>query len=96
MMNDSHLPAIAETSGLAGYDTGVWWGFLAPAGLPADVKAKLAKDCAAVVHLPAVKERLAVLGAVTIGSTPEVFAALIRGDYETWGPVIKAAGIHGE
>jgi tripartite-type tricarboxylate transporter receptor subunit TctC len=90
------VPAIAETPGLAGYDTGVWWGFLAPAGLPADIKAKLATDCAEVVQLPAVKERLAGLGAVPVGSTPEEFAALIRGDYEKWGPVIKAAGIHGE
>lgn len=90
------VPAIAETPGLAGYDTGVWWGFLAPAGLPADIKAKLAKDCAAVVQLPVVMERFASLGAVPIGSTPEVFDALIRGDYEKWGPVIKAAGIRGE
>ena len=90
------VPAMAESPGLAGYDTGVWWGFLAPAGLPADIKAKLAKDCAEVVQLPSVKERLAGLGAVAIGSTPEEFAALIRGDYEKWGPVIKAAGIHGE
>src|SRR6266853_1857847 len=29
------VPTIAE-SGLPGYDTGVWWGFVAPAGLPPD------------------------------------------------------------
>lgn len=88
------VPTIAET--VPGFDTGIWWGFLAPAGLPADVKAKLAKDCAEVVKLPSIQERLKTLGAAPVGNTPEQFDAIIRGDYEKWGPIIKAAGIHGE
>ena len=87
-----NVPTIAEAA-LPGYDTGVWWGFLAPAGLPADVKTKLAKDCAEVVQVPAVREKLLQLGATPIGSSPEVFAKLIRDEYEKWGPIIKAAGI---
>jgi tripartite-type tricarboxylate transporter receptor subunit TctC len=90
-----NVPTIAE-SGLPGYDTGVWWGILGPAGLPPAIKAKLARDCAEVVKLPAVRERLLMLGATPIGSSPEEFAALIRSDYEKWGPIIKAAGIRGE
>ena len=89
------VPTIAE-AGVPGYDTGVWWGFLAPAGLPAGVKAKLAKDCAEVVKAPAVVERLRSLGATPVGSTPIEFADFIRAEYEKWGPVIKAAGIKAE
>ena len=89
------VPTIAE-AGVPGYDTGVWWGFLAPARLPADVKAKLAKDCAEVVKAPAVVERLRSLGATPVGSTPIEFADFIRAEYEKWGPVIKAAGIKAE
>jgi tripartite-type tricarboxylate transporter receptor subunit TctC len=89
------VPAIAE-SGIADYDTGVWWGFLSPAGLPPDVKAKLALACAEAVNAPAVVERLRALGATPSGSTPEQFADFIRAEYEKWGPVIKAAGIKGE
>jgi len=33
------------------------------------------------------------LGATPIGSSPEVFAKLIRDEHEKWGPIIKAAGI---
>jgi tripartite-type tricarboxylate transporter receptor subunit TctC len=88
------VPSIGET--LPGYDTGVWWGFLAPAGLPDDVKQKLAKDCAEVAQLPAVREKLLNLGATPVGSTPEVFDKLIRDEYEKWGPIIKAAGIKPE
>jgi tripartite-type tricarboxylate transporter receptor subunit TctC len=90
-----NVPAIAEQA-LPGYDTGVWWGVLGPAGLPPAIRAKLAKDCAEAVNTPTVKERLLALGATPIGSSPEEFAALIRSDYEKWGPVIKAAGIRGE
>jgi tripartite-type tricarboxylate transporter receptor subunit TctC len=90
-----NVPTIAE-SGLPGFDTGVWWGVLGPAGLTADVRAKLAKDCSEAVNSATVKARLLQLGATPIGSSPEEFAALIRSDYEKWGPIIKAAGIHGE
>src|SRR4030088_661939 len=89
------VPPIAE-AGVADYDTGVWWGFLAPAGLPAGVKAKLAKDCAEAVKAPAVVERLRGLGGPPVGSTPVEFADFIRAEYEKWGPVIKAAGIKAE
>jgi tripartite-type tricarboxylate transporter receptor subunit TctC len=90
-----NVPTVAE-SGLPGYDTGLWWGLVAPSGLPAAVKAKLEKDVADAVQAPAVQQRLLGLGAAPIGSTSEEFAALIRAEYDKWGPVIKAAGIRGE
>jgi tripartite-type tricarboxylate transporter receptor subunit TctC len=89
------VPTIAE-SGLPGYDTGVWWGFLAPAGLPAAIRDKLAKDCAEAVQVAAVRDRLLKIGAEPVGSTAEEFDKLIRSDHEKWGPVIKAAGIKGD
>jgi tripartite-type tricarboxylate transporter receptor subunit TctC len=90
-----NVPTIAE-SGLPGFDTGVWWGVLGPAGLTPEVRAKLAKDCSEAVNSATMKARLLQLGATPIGGSPEEFAALIRADYEKWGPIIKAAGIHGE
>jgi tripartite-type tricarboxylate transporter receptor subunit TctC len=90
----SDVPSMAET--VPGYDTGVWWGLLGPAGLPADVLAKLSKDFVAALNTDAVKERLAKLGAQPIGSTPQEFDAKIREDYEKWAPIIKAAGMKAE
>ncbi len=89
------VPTIAE-AGVPGYDTAVWWGLLGPAGMPADLTAKISKDCAAALHAPAVRQRLDNLGAAVAGSTPAEFAKLIRADYEKWGPIIKAAGIKAE
>jgi len=89
------VPTIAE-AGVPGYDTAVWWGLLGPGGLSADLAAKISKDCAEVLHAPAVKQRLDKLGATVAGTSPADFAKLIRADYEKWGPIIKAAGIKGE
>jgi tripartite-type tricarboxylate transporter receptor subunit TctC len=86
------VPTIAE-GGVPGYDTGVWWCVLAPAGLPADIRDKLAKDFADALKVPAVKDRLVEIGATTVGASPDATAAFIRAEYEKWGPLIKAAGI---
>ena len=88
------VPSMSET--VPGYDTGVWWGLLGPAGMPADVLAKLSRDVVAALNSDAVKERLGKLGALPIGSTPQQFDARIRADYEMWGPIIKAAGMKAE
>jgi len=88
------VPSMAEA--VPGYDTGVWWGLLGPAGLPADVLAKLSKDFVAALNTDAVKERLAKLGAQPIGSTPQQFDAKIGEDFEKWAPIIRASGMKAE
>jgi tripartite-type tricarboxylate transporter receptor subunit TctC len=88
------VPSIGET--VPGYDTGVWWGVLAPAGLPAAIRDKIANDLIETLKAPAVKNRLVDLGASTVGSSPAEFGSFIRAEYEKWGPIIKAAGIKAE
>src|SRR6266581_772417 len=88
------VPSMSET--VPGYDTGVWWGLLGPAGMPGDVLTRLSQDFVAALNTDTVKERLAKLGAQPIGSTPQQFDAKIRDDYEKWGPIIKAAGMKAE
>jgi tripartite-type tricarboxylate transporter receptor subunit TctC len=89
-----NVPSMAET--VPGYDTGVWWGLLGPAGMSDDLLAKLNRDFVAALNTDAVKERLTKLGASPIGSSPKQFDAVIRADYEKWGPIIKAAGMQAE
>jgi tripartite-type tricarboxylate transporter receptor subunit TctC len=43
-----------------------------------------------------VKERLAKLGASSVGTTPRELDARIHADYDKWGPIIKAAGMTAE
>jgi tripartite-type tricarboxylate transporter receptor subunit TctC len=88
------VPSMAEA--VPGYDTGVWWGLLGPAGMPPDLVAKLSRDFVAALNTEPVKERLTKLGASPIGSSPAQFDATIHADYDKWGPIIKAAGIKAE
>src|SRR5690242_4140057 len=88
------VPSISET--VPGYDTGVWWGVLAPAGLPAAIRDKISNDVAQALKAPAVKDRLTDLGAATVGSSAAEFGNFIRAEHEKWGPIIKAAGIKAE
>jgi tripartite-type tricarboxylate transporter receptor subunit TctC len=89
-----NVPSMAEA--VSGYDTEVWWGLLGPAGMPADLIAKLSHDFVAALNTDPVKERLGKLGASPIGSSPSEFDAKIRADARKWGPVIEAAGMKAE
>jgi tripartite-type tricarboxylate transporter receptor subunit TctC len=46
-----------------------------------------------IVVLPEVQERLAVLGFVPVGNTPQEFASLLRAELPRWGKVIRDAKI---
>jgi tripartite-type tricarboxylate transporter receptor subunit TctC len=89
-----NVPAISET--VPGYDTEVWWGLLGPAGMPADLVAKISRDFVAALNTEPVKARLAKFGASPIGSSPQALDAKIHADYDKWGPIIKAAGMTAE
>jgi tripartite-type tricarboxylate transporter receptor subunit TctC len=88
------IPSMAES--VPGYDTGVWWGLLGPAGMPDEIVAKLSRDFVGALNTDAVKERLSKLGASPLGSSPKEFDAAIHADYDKWGPIIKAAGMKAE
>jgi tripartite-type tricarboxylate transporter receptor subunit TctC len=89
-----NVPSMSET--VPGYDTEVWWGLLGPAGMPPDLVEKLSYDFVAALNTDEVKERLAKLGALPIGSSPSEFDARIRADSGKWRPIIKGAGITAE
>jgi tripartite-type tricarboxylate transporter receptor subunit TctC len=89
-----NVPAISET--VPGYDTEVWWGLLGPAGMPADLVAKISRDFVAALNTEPVKARLAKFGASPIGGSPQELDAKIHADYDKWGPIIKAAGMTAE
>lgn len=85
------LPTVAE-SGLPGYDVEIWYGLLAPRGVPAAIVNRLNAELKAVLALPDVRERMSNLGADATSSTPEEFARRIRDDMAKWGRVIKVSG----
>ncbi len=86
-----NLPAIAEI--YPGFEVNSWYGFLAPAGTPKDVVARLQREIALVLASPEIIQQLSSRGFTTEGTTPEQFAAKIREDLAQWAAVVKAAGL---
>lgn len=89
------IPTIAE-SGVPGYDHAFWTGVFAPANTPEPIVAKVSKDIAHVLKLPAVQEQLAKQGVEAVGSTPAQFSAFFKTEVERFAKLVEATGIKGE
>ena len=86
------LPTVAE-AGVPGFEARTWAGMLAPAGTPRAIVTKLHGELTRILHLPDVKERLAVNDFEAVGNTPEAFAVFIRKEVGRWAKVIRDARI---
>lgn len=86
------LPTVAE-SGVAGYETGEWWGALAHGKTPRALVVRLNQEIVKALADPDVKQRLTQLGAELVGGSPDDFDKFIREQMQKWGRVIKEAGI---
>jgi tripartite-type tricarboxylate transporter receptor subunit TctC len=87
-----NVPAMAETPGLAGFETDLWYGMLAPAKTDPRIVNQLYRETSRILALPDLKGRFEPTGTVLVGSTPKEFAATIRSDLVKWAKVIKASG----
>ena len=86
------IPTMAE-AGVPGIVVPSWYGLLAPAGTPADVVGQLARDAAAILAQPAVREQLRAQGLSEWNLRTGEFGAHIRDETARWGKVIKARNI---
>jgi len=84
------VPTVAET-GLKGYESTAWYGYVAPANTPRAIIERLHKATVAVLNLPDVKQRLLENGIDAAPSSPEQFAAHIKAETAKWTKVIRAA-----
>lgn len=85
------LPTIDE-SGVKGYASGAWFGLVVPTGTPPAIIARLNAEGQKAVQSPAFVKRMNDLGYEIVGGTPEQMAAMIKDEYERWGPIVKASG----
>jgi tripartite-type tricarboxylate transporter receptor subunit TctC len=88
------VPTAAEF--VPGYDAYVWDAMGAPAKTPPEIIDKLNREINAVLTDPAMKARLADLGAEPMLMTPAEFGKYIAAETEKWGKVVKFAHIKPE
>ena len=86
------LPTMDEAA-LKDFDTGLWFGFLAPAGTPKDVIEKLSKATNEALKSPDVTEALTKQGMDILGGSPDEFGKLIATETDKWAKVVKASGL---
>jgi tripartite-type tricarboxylate transporter receptor subunit TctC len=86
------VPTIAE-AGVSGFDYPIWYGVWVPAGTPAGVVDKLARDIARVLATQHVRDELAKHGADPMSMTQPEFARFVQNENESAARIIKAAGI---
>ena len=86
------VPTVSE-SGLPGFETGTWYGIVAPAGTPKDVVEKLKKEIVRILALPEMRESFLKQGLQPVGNTPDEFAQYIVAEREKAGKIVKQANI---
>ncbi|QVQ25426.1 Bug family tripartite tricarboxylate transporter substrate binding protein [Achromobacter deleyi] len=87
------VPTVAE-AGYPGYEAMVWFGMLAPAGLPEQVREKLTDGLVQTLHAPAMKTYLEQQGAQVSDVAGPAFGAMIKDEISKWCQVVKKADIH--
>ncbi|MDX3904486.1 MAG: tripartite tricarboxylate transporter substrate binding protein [Pigmentiphaga sp.] len=85
------IPVIAET--IPGFSAMSTIGIIEPAGVPPELRQRVAADIGRIVKSPDLTARMAQLGMEAVGSTPDQYAALIDAEIDKWARVVKAAGI---
>ena len=88
------VPAAVET--LPGFEARTWFGLLAPAGTPKDIVTRLNQEVVRTLSDAKVKDALSTRGFDIVGNSPEAFAAFVRQESDTWGPLIREAGIRAD
>ncbi|GAA6120403.1 tripartite tricarboxylate transporter substrate binding protein [Acidovorax sp. FG27] len=85
------VPTMAE-AGVPGYVAEVWFGVIAPKGLPPAILDRLSREITEISSEKAALDKLAAQGATPLASTPAEFEQRIRNDTDKWAKIVKESG----
>jgi tripartite-type tricarboxylate transporter receptor subunit TctC len=89
------IPTMAE-AGVAGVESGTWYGILAPVAASRGVVAKLNQTLVPTIKSPEVAARLVKQGVEIAGTSPEEFQRYLTAEIAKWAKVIKQANIRAD
>ena len=86
------VPTLTEL-GIKNADAASWFGLVAPRGTPSRTIEIYAKHLREGVRDPLVIERLKIIGAESVGTTPDEMVIYMASQLRKWTPLVKASGI---
>jgi tripartite-type tricarboxylate transporter receptor subunit TctC len=89
------VPTIAE-SGVRAYEMNIWWGVLAPFGVPDAIVVKLTAEIGGVLRDPDSAQQLEAQGAEPSPMPSAQFARVLASEVETWRRVARESNIKAE
>jgi tripartite-type tricarboxylate transporter receptor subunit TctC len=81
-----------EEAGYPDFEASAWNALLAPAGTPSELVKRLNTAAVAIIQTPAVREKLAAMGAEQVGDSPEQFGEYLRAEVQKWAKVVELSG----
>lgn len=84
----AQVPTFAE-AGFPGYNPSFWIGLLLPAGTPMPIVERLNAEFRSALRAPEAEAKMGELGMEVVASAPGEMAALMRGEHESLGKVIR-------
>jgi tripartite-type tricarboxylate transporter receptor subunit TctC len=81
------LPTVAEI--LPGFEAVGWQGLVAPVGTPDAIVRRVAADLHKVLDQSEVKKQVAMRGGYVRPMTPPEVIAFVRGQQQTWNPILQ-------
>jgi tripartite-type tricarboxylate transporter receptor subunit TctC len=75
---------------------GPWFALVAPAGLPADIQARMNKEMVAVLAKPNVVEQMNRQGFIPRSSSPGELAAYMKDQLTVWNKALREAGLEAQ
>ncbi|HZN26880.1 MAG TPA: tripartite tricarboxylate transporter substrate-binding protein, partial [Burkholderiales bacterium] len=88
------VPTVGES--VSGYVMSTWYGAVAPAKTSPEIVQRLNQEIVKALAIADVKEKLALLGADVVGTTPDETAAIFRADLAKYTKVAQAANIRAD
>jgi tripartite-type tricarboxylate transporter receptor subunit TctC len=86
------VPTVAE-SGIPGYESTIWYGFLAPSKTPPAIVQRLYREIRAIAETPDMRQTLVAQGNDVVANTPEAFAKFMRSEAAKWGEAGRRLGV---
>ena len=98
VLTEKRIPTLPDVptaleAGVKNFVMPLWYGMFAPAATPRDIVLRLNRELVRALESPDIRERLAAAGVEPWPGTPEQMGELLRKDIETYGAIVRSAGL---